>query len=152
MKVLVGDIWKVKADYRGVPTNGCVTKAGNAVMGKGVALQAKQKFPGIERRLGAAIAAGGNRLHLLEPGLFSFPVKRNWRERADVDLIRQSVRELGELAERLPERTFAIPLPGTGNGGLEPDQVWPLLAGLPGNVAVVVYDRGMLPNPRKRRV
>lgn len=139
MKTVVGDLWKIKADYLGITTNGYVTKAGDAVMGRGVALQAKQRFPGIERRLGVAIKAGGNRLHLLEPGLFSFPVKHNWWERADLNLIHQSTSELRELANRLPDRTFAIPLPGTGNGRLKPEEVWPLLQELPDNVTVVVY-------------
>ena len=145
MKVLVGDIWKVQTDFRGVTTNGFVTRAGNAVMGRGVALQAKRRFPGIERQLGKAITGGGNRVHMLDPCLFSFPVKHNWWQRADPDLIHRSVGELKELADRLPDRSFAIPLPGTGNGGLKPEEVWPLLQDLPDNVVVVVYDPEMLP-------
>ena len=145
MKVVVGDLWEVEADYKGVTTNGYVTKAGNAVMGRGVALQAKRKFPGIERQLGEAILAGGNRPYLLEPGLFSFPVKCNWWEKADKNLILASVHALAVLATRLSDRDFAIPLPGTGNGRLDPDEVWPLLSELPDNVTVVVWDPSMLP-------
>ena len=142
MKIVVGDLWKVKADFKGIPTNGCVTKTGKAVMGKGVALQAKQKFPGIDLALGMAINSGGNRLHLLvEYDLFSFPTKHDWRNPSDIELIKQSIMELENLAEEMQHRIFAIPLPGTGAGGLEAGDVWPLLEELPDNVIVVVQNK-----------
>lgn len=139
MKIILGDLWEVKADYIGITTNGTVTKAGNAVMGRGVALQAKRKFPGIEHQLGQAIKLGGNRIHLLYPYMFSFPVKHNWWETADLNLIHKSVEELKELANLVYDKIFAISLVGTGNGGLKPEVVWPLLKELPDNVFVVVY-------------
>ena len=145
MQIEIGNLWEVKADFRGITTNGNVTKSGNAIMCKGVALQAKKKFVDIEKELGLIILAGGNRLHLLNPNLFSFPTKYNWRDRSSLNLIRQSVAELKGLAERIPDRIFAIPLPGTENGGRKPHEIWPLLQDLPDNVKVVVLTSNMLP-------
>lgn len=78
-------------------------------------------------------------------GVTISPWKHGWREPADTALILQSVRELIHLATRRPELVFAIPLPGTGNGGLAPELVWPLLKGLPDNVTVVVDHVDKLP-------
>lgn len=146
MKVVIGDLWTVKADYRGIPTNGMLTKVGYAIMGRGVAYQAKKQYPDIERRLGTAIQTVGNHLYLLEPELFSFPVKHNWWDRADLDLIRRSACELTKLAAEHPDKTFTIPLPGTDNGHLQPGEVWPLLEDLPDNVTVVVLSSASLPS------
>lgn len=144
MKTVVGNLWDIEADFRGIPTNGYVTKAGDAVMGRGVALQAKERFHGLEGILGMAISNYGNKVHFFGPRLFSFPVKHHWRMPASVELIRQSVQELKNVAERLPTQTFAIPLVGTGNGRLAPEVVWPLLSELPDNVTVVVLDQNMM--------
>lgn len=140
MKVVVGNIWTVKADYRIITTNGIVTKDGNAVMGRGVALQAKQKYPGIEKKLGILINVEGNRLHVLPHGLISFPVKHHWKDKADLSLISESVLDLKCLASGMPGRIFAMPLPGTGNGRRTPEEIWPLLQDLPDNVLVIILD------------
>ena len=140
MKVVSGDLWKIEVDYKGITTNGYVTKNGNAVMGRGVALQAKQMFPGIEVELGRSIILTGNHIHFLSKNLFSFPVKHNWWEKADLNLIKQSVQELKDTALIYTKYTFAIPLPGTGNGRLTPEEVWPLLTELPDNVIVVIKE------------
>lgn len=140
MRVITGDLWDVKVDFIGIPTNGSITAQFRAVMGRGVALQAKKRFPGIEFQLGYALKQGGNHLHWLGPGLFSFPVKHNWWERADLELIARSARELKALAERMPNHTFAIPLVGTGNGKRKAEEVWPFLVLLPDNVFIVLKE------------
>ena len=60
-----------------------------AVMGRGVALQAKSRFPGIEHALGKLIREYGNHVGVI-PRLagwppvaaISFPVKHHWRQAA----------------------------------------------------------------------
>jgi hypothetical protein len=64
--------------------------------------------------------------------LIFFPVKplldpfvnpeRSWAQRASVGLIRRSAIELEAF-----QRKIALTLPGCGNGGLEPDSVYPIL-------------------------
>lgn len=141
MRTEIGDIWQVGAHWRGIPTNGVVTNRGLAVMGRGVALQAKQRYPGIDLELGRIILNGGNHVWFLHSyDLYSFPTKHHWRDKADVALIRQSVYELRVEAMRHSSLEFNLPLPGTGNGGLVPSEVWPLLQDLPDNVTIVVRE------------
>ena len=140
MRKVTGNLWTVQADHLGIPTNGDVNAKGYAVMGRGVALQATFRYPGIKGVLGGAMARAGKHVTFLYPKVFSFPVKNHWREEASLTLIAQSVKELTIIAQGLPTHTFAIPLVGTGNGRLKPGQVWPLLETLPDNVLVVEYD------------
>ena len=127
MKVVVGDLWEVQADFKCIPTNGNVRQDGTAVMGRGVALQAAQRYPEIPEHLGQNIRLGGNSVHLLPHNLFSFPTKHHWWEKADLTLIRRSAEKLKEYADESPKLIFAMPLPGVGNGGRSPEEIWPLL-------------------------
>ena len=90
MKEITGNIW----DYLGekdvvlcITTNGYVKGNGAAVMGRGVALQAKSHFPGIEYELGKLIKDHGNLVQFLTGAMtaavIAFPVKHRWREPAD---------------------------------------------------------------------
>lgn len=58
IKANIWDYWGV-ADALCITTNGCVIK-GECVMGRGIALEAKQRFPGIALHLGRSIQAEGN--------------------------------------------------------------------------------------------
>jgi O-acetyl-ADP-ribose deacetylase (regulator of RNase III) len=59
--------------------------------------------------------------------LYSFPVKHNWWENADFDLIEQSTIELKSIADRKKYDTIVLPRPGCGNGGLDWEDVKPIL-------------------------
>lgn len=125
MREAFGDLWTLPADARCVTTNGAVRNDGCAVMGRGVAAQAVQRWPLIQAVLGAQITVDGNHVHVvMKPDgdgalLVSFPVKHHWRERADLALIERSCGELMELADRLGLKTILLPRPGCGNGGLD---------------------------------
>ena len=143
MKVVEGDIWEVGANFMVITTNGTLRKDGACVMGRGTALQAKQRFPGIEYHLGKALRTDGNKVTVLFKegkghNIVAFPVKHNWWEKADLKLIKQSVIELKALAEGA-NSTFALPIPGIGNGGRTLEEVLPILeeANLPDNVILV---------------
>lgn len=131
---VTGNLWSYPATVRLITTNGTLKANGEAVMGRGCALEAKTKWPSIAAELGHAIRVGGNRPHRLlqdedvEWMLWSFPVKHHWREKADLDLIRHSAEF---FAKRSTARhTFVLPRPGCGNGGLTWDIVRPILAPL----------------------
>lgn len=62
MKAIVGDLWAVEADFRSIPTNGDVNSKGSAIMGTGVALQARKRFPWVVEELGGALFHWGNNL------------------------------------------------------------------------------------------
>ena len=129
---VVGDLWEFPADVRVITTNGTVRKNGEAVMGRGCALEAKQRWPTMPRALGRMIEQHGNHVHRLLRRvvvigekenhldgfeLYSFPVKHHWMQKADISLIRRSAEELLCAVETGP-LTVVLPHPGCGNGGL----------------------------------
>jgi len=140
MREVVGDMWVYegrKNFFLLITTNGYVKKDGTGVMGRGCALEAAERYPDLPRYLGLSIKRRGNVVSLLQPGLYSFPVKHKWDEAADIKLIKQSVVKLKEMAEKHPERRYVLPRPGCGNGRLRYEDVRPLLKTLPDNVLVI---------------
>lgn len=142
-----GDIWKYYAyptDIICLTTNGFVKNNGDAVMGRGNALEATRNIPGIAHLLGSYIKKNGNVAGMMqtspeEDGVFIFPVKHNWWERADLLLIVQSAIRLREYAIGASDYIFHLPRPGVGNGKRDWEtEVKPILekVGLPDNVWV----------------
>lgn len=130
MKEVVGNLWTIKADARVIPTNGIVRRDGAAVMGRGVALQAKARYPRIEFTVGAILKGKGNHVQFFfkEENLWTFPVKHHWREKADLKLIGRSCLELTIQASHRPwMKRIALPRVGCGNGGLDWKEVKPIL-------------------------
>ncbi|KKK48761.1 hypothetical protein LCGC14_3141900, partial [marine sediment metagenome] len=81
MKEISGNIWNFheQGHWIVITTNGTVKANGEAVMGRGVALQAKRKFPALPKLLGKQIQQVGNILHHWgQEGLIFFPVKRDY--------------------------------------------------------------------------
>ena len=126
MKEVHGNLWDTLADAIVITTNGATRKDGAAIMGRGVALQAKQRYPGIEYVLGRLIRENGNHVNMIVhniPRVISFPVKDHWRQRADLKLINQSAAELVQLVNlgsslSYDLQTIVLPRPGCGNGKL----------------------------------
>ena len=142
MKEITGDLWEQLCDARCITTNGTVTNKGAGVMGRGVARQAKVRYPGIEARLGQLVRRYGNHTQLLvEEGvpLVALPVKHEWPEKADLLLIKRSCTELVALADKHLWHTIVLPRPGCGNGKLHWDQVERVIAPILDERFVVVY-------------
>ena len=140
MKVVYGDIWEYPADYICLTTNGSIRRDGAAVMGRGVALQSRQRVVGIEHLLGACIKEFGLHTYFIDERYLAFPVKHHWYERADLLLIQKSAWELNLITGKLHQKSiFVLPRPGCGNGGLSWDEVRPVLesVGLPDNVHII---------------
>ena len=112
-----------------VTTNGILRQDGSAVMGKGTALQATKRFPGIDQRFGKEIATQGNHCIALPMGmqvgsaaewyLVSFPTKDHWRQPSKISLLERSANEIVKLADIHQWNEIYMPRPGTANGGLE---------------------------------
>jgi hypothetical protein len=107
-----GDFWLIEGDYRCINTNAFLKK-GSAVMGKGIALQAARKYPGLGIILGKLIQINGNHVFHLGNGLISFPTKWNFRD-IDVELIKQSSQELIILLQDDPAKRILIERPEDG--------------------------------------
>jgi len=130
MKVIKGNIWDYPGKDHGIviPTNGYIKRDGSCIMGKGLSLQAKERIPGIEFRLGRLIRERGNNVFYLGKGLLSFPVKDQWWEKAKLSLIMKSAIQLKELVDTfVPTKKIVLPKVGCGNGGLNWIKVEPIL-------------------------
>jgi len=139
MKEITGDIW----DWHDagfwivVTTNGVIKRDGSCVMGRGIARQAKRRFPRLPFELGAKIEAHGNVVFSFPRyRIYTLPTKHNWWERADLDLIVFGCRQLVESAPA--SQVVYLVRPGCGNGGLAWDDVQPAIASILDDRFVVI--------------
>lgn len=144
MKEGLGDIWRWPgADARVVTTNGDIKKDGTAVMGKGVALEAKKLFPGVEAKLATLLTENGNHVQVLGTNdrfsLVAFPTKHHWNENSSLSLIIQSCKEIKDLADKYSWNRVVLPRPGCGNGGLKWEKVKPHIKDILDDRFYVVY-------------
>lgn len=143
MQIQQGNLWDYhnRGHWVCVTTNGVVNSAGLLIMGKGVALEAVERFPGLRRLLGSKVKQHGN-VPILCPAerIITFPTKHHYRDNSDLALIRASTEGLKKcwpIVRDLDTMTGVQPLPiclpkvGCGNGGLDwTTQVQPILNGL----------------------
>ena len=159
MILRTGNLWDAPADVGAtviaVTTNSTVTRDGRLVMGRGAALEAKRRYPGIDYEAGGHINLFANYHHhrrygwmliraFDQPRFGIFQVKHYWRDAADLDLIRNSCERLREWlsTKAWPGTVVALNFPGIGNGRLAREAVLPIISGLPDQVAI--YERGEL--------
>jgi hypothetical protein len=148
MKEIKGDLWDyyMNQDYViCITTNGFTKKNGEAVCGRGSAFEATQRIQGFARMLGEYIRKYGNMPGIMrtEPdewGVVIFPVKHNWWEKGDKNLILAGAHWLFDQAMANPDITYVMGRPGCGNGRLEWDGeegVRNLISFLPDNVHII---------------
>lgn len=123
-----------------ITTNGVVRADGACVMGRGIARQAADRWPGLPYTLGGLIQEGGNHVYAVEPWrVLGLPVKHRWDRPADLGLITRSLGELAEAVDSLGIPRVYMPRPGCGNGGLRWEVVRPLVAILDDRFCVVEW-------------
>lgn len=116
------------------------------VMGKGLTLQFKQRFPAYFSAYAAACAAGEVRLgrvHVvsLDRHFVSFPTKGHFRSRSKLSDVADGLDDLARVIGELGIRSVAVPALGAGLGGLDWTDVEPLIEEKLGPLdsTVVVY-------------
>ena len=141
MRDIHGDLWGFAdygfADVVVVTTNGSINRHDQAVMGRGCAKQAAERFPEIRERLALLIRRHGNRPFIIrrhcDPSNFtlvSMPVKHQFFQKADPALIVSSAELLVEMADNHKWQSIVLPRAGCGNGHLHWEGVKPLLAAI----------------------
>lgn len=107
------------------------------VMGKGIALMFKERFP--ENYKTYAKACKANEVEIGRMFVWStdeltgpkwvinFPTKKHWRSRTKLEWIESGLESLRRTIDDLGIRSIAVPPLGCGNGGLEWKVVRPLL-------------------------
>lgn len=122
-----GDIFEMfesgEYDAICITTNGIIGSNGLAVMGAGVALEAKKRFNGIDTKLATCLEHIGNHVHVLgrvKSGgrIISFPTKIHWRDNSNIKLIKRSAEELMRIVNDREYNKVLITRVGCGNGGL----------------------------------
>lgn len=127
-RALIGDLFASQAQTLANTVN-CV-----GVMGKGVALEFKKRWPTMfedyQRRCTL------KQVRLGEPYLYrdvtgvwivNFPTKEHWRSPSRVAYIERGLNYLVAHAEEWGIRSLALPPLGCGNGGLEWSEIGPLI-------------------------
>lgn len=121
------------------------------VMGKGIALQFKNAYPAMFKAYAKACKQGQVRLgemwvydagQITHPRwVVSFPTKGHWRSKSRMRDIEAGLEDLRRVIKELGITSIALPPLGCGNGGLDWDEVRPLIEhGLDGlEVEVLVY-------------
>ncbi len=128
------NLWSERADFRCIPTTGATAPDGAALMDSGIAAEAARKYRGLETDLGRLLTSRGNHVHVLRPGLLSFPIQQYVWSGPSLQVIERSARELADI---VGDATTLLPRPVTGEGSLTWDQVAAALASLPDNIIVV---------------
>jgi len=126
MQIIEGNLWKfhTPANWVVIPTNGSIRRDGACVMGRGVAFQAKKRYPRLPYELGERLRGTGNNVYTFKDyGLLSFPVKHAWHMKADLELIEKSCKQLLYIVDR----PIYLPMVGCGNGKLRWSDVRPIL-------------------------
>lgn len=132
-----------------VTTNGMIKKDGTAVMGKGIAKEANDRYQ-LSGILAERLRNSGNHTYMLKVvdegdrsfKVFSFPTKHDWRDNSDLNLIRQSAQELMSLLDYYAIKRCYLTPPGCANGHLSWDlQVMPLLAPILDDRVTIVIRR-----------
>lgn len=138
MKEIKGDIFEQHyADAICVTTNGIVKANGELTMGKGLALEFKERYPSLALTLGRAVEKYGN-IVLVNKGwemtssnwddtpgyhIVTFPTKNHWRDKASLSLIKRSAEQLVIATDRMGWKKVVLSRPGCGLGGLQWPQV-----------------------------
>lgn len=120
VEFVAGDLLDAQADAICNPVNLV------GVMGRGLALQFRTRWPSSYRAYRAALRSGelGNgrvHAHRLADGrhVLHCPTKKHWRNRSHLSLVRSTIDEIGPCCARHRIRSVAVPPLGCGLGGLE---------------------------------
>ena len=123
------------------------------VMGKGIALQFKERFPinfkiyanackKGEMQVGKMLVVKENTLNG-EKLIINFPTKTEWFKKSQYIYIEDGLKDLAKVIEEYNIKSIAIPPLGCGNGGLKWEKVKPMMdkyLGQLSNVTIQIYE------------
>lgn len=138
IELATGDLFEAGAEalVNAVNTEG--------VMGKGIALQFKIKFPAMYAAYNRACKNGEvfpGKMHVFElPGqsapkfIINFPTKRRWRSPSKLEDIETGLEALASEIRQREIKSIAVPALGCGNGGLDWKDIRPKIERALGNI------------------
>jgi O-acetyl-ADP-ribose deacetylase (regulator of RNase III) len=160
IQLVKGDLLKQEHVDAIVNTVNCV-----GVMGKGIALQFRNKWPANYEAYRAACERGDvhiGKMFVFDSGglvkpnfIINFPTKEHWRGKSQLQFIAAGLEDLTRQVRLLNIHSVAIPPLGCGNGGLEWSQVQLLIEAAfepLRDVAVRLFEPAGAPDPRTMEV
>lgn len=128
MQIFIGDIW----DFDGpilnwivIPTNTQIKNDGDAIMGRGLALEANTKYSILATNYGYFLSHSVNKTvpyFCSITNLILFPIKIHWHDDSDMDLIITNCKMMADRILELhlsgKESHVYLPALGCGNGKL----------------------------------
>jgi len=130
------------------------------VMGKGIALQFKQRFPYNYKVYKTACKNGSLRIGEVlvikdqdlngERYIINFPTKDHWKSASKIEDISSGLRALKNSLHEYQIKSVAIPPLGCGNGGLDWSVVKPMIIESLGKLDVEIFV--FEPNPQIKRI
>ncbi len=149
MQLVKGNLWNSKADIKIFTSNAVVKTDGTLVMGRGAALEAREKYKDLDKRLGTYVKQFGPTTDDRKYGVVfdeitaigAFQVKYHYQDKVRFDLIINSTQALKSIAESCPQVSYAMNFPGTGWGNLQNQrhQILKIIETLPNNVEVYEF-------------
>jgi hypothetical protein len=149
VKVVRGNFLSASKGLLLATGNGVVRGDGALVMGAGAAKALARTYPHLPRVFGRMVRGhprmGGWHLYGLlalemSPGLSVglFQTKGDWRDRADLGIVRYSATTLAQYLAKNPQEVH-MAFPGIGLGGLPEEEVLEVLDPLLGGFEVFLY-------------
>jgi len=147
MKIVKENLWNSKDNIILVTCNSYINSRGELVMGRGAALELKNKFPYLAGIFGNIVKDFCGHLGKYGVKLYAmnsqrsygiFQVKYHFRADADLGLIKFSTFRLWELLnhEEYYNKTVSMNFPGIGYGHLKYEDVLPILKYLDNRVTL----------------
>lgn len=128
MKIIIGNIFNSKLETL-VNTINCV-----GVMGKGIALEFKNRFPEmyleyLQKCNSFSVKPGVPYIYrdLSGKTILNFPTKDDWRSPSNIEYIKSGLRWFSKNYKSLNINSIAFPPLGCGNGGLLWEDVGPIM-------------------------
>lgn len=126
-----GNIWERQTgdNWIVIATNGTIKQDGSCVMGRGIALEAAQRYPELPAALGKRIKLEGNHVFLFCTfGLITLPTKEQYYNPSSIVLIENGLKALTNMVAGAKLRQeILLPRLGCGNGKLSWKTVRPLV-------------------------
>ena len=145
-----GNMWSVfdKTDIFMITTNPVCRMDGAVVMGRGIALEAKTRYPSLPYDFGKVLKNLHPEIDQQFVGpigeydgtpIWYFMVKDHWRQEASLSIVASSCFYLKNGFVGLKDKRIDLSFPGIGNGKLPRDSVLYLLEDLPDNIHIWEY-------------
>jgi len=152
MKIVIANLWDSIDDIILVTSNSYVNQRGELVMGRGAALELKNKFPYLAGIFGDQVKRYYEHLgkygvliskyEFLDKMYGIFQVKYHFGDRANLELIDYSVNMLNSILKEQPfeKSSVSMNFPGIGFGHLLYEQVLPVVEKLNDRVTLYMKD------------